>query len=143
VEIERWDTYRDEEIRPRWLVEAPHDGSRFTYKNRNGLPAPAFTRSVRPTVKHVARDSVSVTFRQATDNEVVHHYIVEIRDDRQTIASYRVFSQYYLNSRMPKQLVAGFSGLPAGRKLTARVVAVDSYGNQSAPVVSKVFEAGK
>ncbi|MDR1102439.1 MAG: metallophosphoesterase, partial [Tannerella sp.] len=74
VEIERWDTYRDEEILPRWLVEAPHDGSHFTYKNRDGLPAPAFARSVRPTVKHVAVDSISVTFRQATDNEVVHHY---------------------------------------------------------------------
>jgi hypothetical protein len=44
---------------------------------------------------------------------------------------------------MPKQLTAGFSGLPAGKKLTAQVVAVDSYNNRSTPVVSKVFEAGK
>jgi hypothetical protein len=143
VEIERWDTYRNEEILPRWLVKAPHNGSNFTYKNRNGLSMPVFAHGKRPKVKRFACDSIAVTFRQATDDEVVHHYIVEIKDGKQTVASYRVFSQYYLNSRMPKRLTAGFSGLPAGKKLAAHVTAVDSYNNQSVPVISKVFKTGK
>ncbi|MDR1674909.1 MAG: metallophosphoesterase [Tannerella sp.] len=139
VEIERWDTYRNEEILPRWLVEAPHDGSRFTYKNRDGFPAPVFPRGTRPTVKNTGGSAVAVTFPQAADNDVVHHYIVEIKDDRQTVGSFRIFSQYYLSSHMPKQLTVNFSDLPAGKKLTAQVKAVDSYNNQSAPVVSKTF----
>jgi predicted phosphodiesterase len=140
VEIERWDTYRDEEILPKWLIESPHDGSRFTYKNRNGLPAPAFPRKTRPTVKNIANDSISVTFQQATDNDVVHHYIVEITDGKQIIASYKNFSQYYLNSQRPKQLSVIFSGLPKGKKLTAQIKAVDSYNNQSVPIISKPFK---
>jgi predicted phosphodiesterase len=140
VKIERWDTYRNEEILPRWLVEAPHDGSKFTYKNRNGLPAPAFAQGDNPMVETFAGDSIAVTFRQATDNEVVHHYIVEIKDDKQTVASYRVFSQYYLNSRTPEQFTVCFGSLPAGKKLTAQVTAVDSYNNQSVSIGTRKFQ---
>jgi hypothetical protein len=60
-----------------------------------------------------------------------------IADGEQTVASYKKFSQYYLNSQMPKQLTVSFSGLPAGKKLTVQVKAVDSYNNQSVPVSSK------
>ncbi|MDR2120161.1 MAG: metallophosphoesterase [Tannerella sp.] len=143
VEIERWDTYRNEEILPRWTVEAPHDGSRFVYKNRNGLPAPAFPHGYRPKVELLADGSISVIFRQAKDNEVVHHYVVEIKDGERVVASYRKFSQYYLNSRMPEQLTVNFSDLPAGKRLSAQVVSVDSYNNQSIPVESKTFEIRK
>jgi hypothetical protein len=143
VEIERWDTYRNEEIRPRWLVEAPHDGSKFTYKNRNGLPAPSFPRGARPTVKNIADGSVTVSFPQATDNEVVHHYRIEIRDGEQMIASHSEFSQYYLNSQMPKHFAVNFSGLPQDKKLVAQVTAVDSYNNQSVLIVSKAFKTAK
>jgi predicted phosphodiesterase len=138
VEIERWDTYRNEEILPKWIIDAPHDGSNFTYKNRNGLPAPKFPRRVQPTVKHIANDSITVTFKQAKDNDLVHHYIIEITDGKQIIASYRKFSQFYLNSQAPKDLTVGFSGIPAGKKLEVQVKAVDSYGNQSAPI-NKTF----
>jgi predicted phosphodiesterase len=138
VEMERWDTYRDEEILPKWLVEAPHDGSRFTYKNRNGLPAPVFKSKAVPTVRLLA-DSCVVTFPQATDNEVVHRYLVEIVDGQQVVASFREFSQFYLNSMTPKTLNVGFSKLPYGKKLTARVTAIDSYNNQSKPIISKPF----
>jgi 3',5'-cyclic AMP phosphodiesterase CpdA len=139
VEIERWDTYRNEEIHPRWTVEAPHDGSRFVYKCRDGLPAPTFARGYRPTVKPLADGGISVTFRQARDNEVVHHYIIEIKDGKQVVASYRKFSQFYLNSQMPEQLTVNFSDLPADKRLSAHVISVDSYGNRSTPVVSKSF----
>jgi predicted phosphodiesterase len=140
VEIERWDTYRNEEIRPRWLIEAPHDGSRFTYKNRDGLPAPTFPRNARPAVKNTGYRSVAVSFPQAADNDVVHYYIIEIKAGERVVDSFRIFSQHYLNSRMPKQLTVNFAGLPAGENFTAQVTAVDSYNNQSAPAVSKTFK---
>jgi 3',5'-cyclic AMP phosphodiesterase CpdA len=140
VEMERWDTYRNEEILPRWTVEAPHNGSRFSYKNRNGLPAPVFPKQAKPDVKHATNDSITVTFPQASDNDVVHHYIVEIvDDDGKVIASFGKFSQFYLNSMAPKELSVGFSALPSGRKLTPRVIAIDSYNNRSVPVYGKSF----
>jgi ribosomal protein S1 len=94
-------------------------------------------------VKPLADGAVSVTFRQARDNEVVHHYIVEIKDGEQVVALYRKFSQYYLNSQTPEQLTVNFSDLPADKRLSAHVVSVDSYGNQSAPIVSKSFKISK
>jgi 3',5'-cyclic AMP phosphodiesterase CpdA len=138
VEMERWDTYRNEKILPGWTVEAPHDGSRFSYKNRDGLPAPVFSKGAKPSVS-IANDSVTVTFPQASDNEVVHHYIVEILEDGKVIASFGKFSQFYLNSMTPKELSVGFSGLPAGKKLTPRITAVDSYNNRSVPLYGKSF----
>jgi hypothetical protein len=140
IEIERWDTYRNEEILPRWLVQAPHDGTKFTYTdNRNGLPAPVFTPGATPKVT-LEKDSCLVSFAQARDNEVVQHYTIEITDGTKVIASGKVFSLFYLNSQMPGILSVKFGALPAGKKLRARIVALDSYGNPSSPIQSKAFK---
>jgi predicted phosphodiesterase len=136
VEIERRDTYRDEEIHPCWTVEAPHDGSRFAYKNRNGLPAPVFAEGARPAVAATGNGELLVVFPQARDNEAVHHYIVELLEGKRTIAARRIFSQFYLNSAAPKELSAKFTEVPPRARLTVRVTAADSYGNLSAPAVT-------
>jgi hypothetical protein len=140
VEIERWDTYRNEEIQPKWLVEAPHDGSNFTYKNRNGLPAPVFASGAKPVVTTVTSDSIVVTFPQATDNEVVHHYVVVVSEGEQVVSTFSKFSQFYLNSEMPVGLSVSFSGLPSAKSLTAKVTAIDSYNNVSPPIISEPFQ---
>jgi 3',5'-cyclic AMP phosphodiesterase CpdA len=140
VEIERWDTFRDEEISPKWTVEAPHNGSRFVYKNRNGLPAPSFSDGVKPIVSDItAKGDCVVTFPQATDNDVVHRYRVDILDGDSVTASFTTFSQFYLNSQMPAELSVRFSELPVDKPLTARVTAEDSYNNQSIPIASESF----
>jgi 3',5'-cyclic AMP phosphodiesterase CpdA len=140
IEIERWDTYRNEEILPRWLVQAPHDGTKFTYTdNRDGLPAPVFSPDAKPKVTF-EKDSCLVSFAQATDNEVVQHYLIEIIDGTKVIASNKVFSLFYLNSQMPGTLSAKFGGLPSGKNLKARIVAFDPYGNTSLPIQSKTFK---
>ncbi|MDR3266404.1 MAG: metallophosphoesterase [Tannerella sp.] len=143
IEIERWDTYRNEEIQPKWLVEAPHDGNHFTYNNRNGLPAPVFASEAKPVVTTVTSDSIVVTFPQATDNEVVHHYVVVIHDGEQVISKFGKFSQFYLNSEMPSTLSVSFSGLPSAKPLTAQVTAIDSYNNASPPIISEPFQLGQ
>jgi hypothetical protein len=138
VEIERWNTCQNEEILPKWVVKAPHDGNHFTYKDRTGLPAPAFAKKAKPEIKQDG-NSVKVVFPQATDNEVVELYIVEITADGKVVASFRTSSQYYLNSKMPATLTVAFSGLPAEKKLTAQVIAVDSYKHQSVAIKSDEF----
>ncbi|GHT49454.1 hypothetical protein AGMMS49982_02960 [Bacteroidia bacterium] len=138
VEMERRDTRRNEEILPRWTVEAPHDGSRFTYKDRNGLPAPTFDADA--TLATTAGDeSCTVTFPQAKDNDVVHHYLIEILDGNSVVSSFRKFSQFYLNSEMPPTLTTTISGLPTGKTLVAQVTAIDSYNNRSKPLQGEPF----
>jgi Icc-related predicted phosphoesterase len=137
VEIERWDTYRNEEILPKWLLEAPFDGTKFAYKNRTGLPLPSFSDEAKPVVT-VDDGSCWVVYPQAIDNEVVRNYVIRILDGQNVIASYSQFSQYYLNSQMPQSLRVNLN-IPEGKTLIAQVYAVDSYGNQSTAISSEPF----
>ncbi|MDR1925344.1 MAG: metallophosphoesterase [Planctomycetaceae bacterium] len=138
IEIERWDTYRNEEILPRWSIKSPHDGSQFSYKNRKGLPAPAFAAGTKPIID-ITKNSCTITFPQATENEVVFRYTVDIIDNGNTILSTSKFSQFYLNSKMPDKLSVQFSDLPVDKKLLARVRAYDSYNNSSEPIECEIF----
>ena len=134
VKIERWDTYRNEEIKPHWLLRAPHDGTRFTYKNRTGGAAPAFGDDEKPEVGNITANACRVTFPQASDDEVVHHYKVEILKGATVAKTHVIFSGFYLNSAMPAELTVNFTGLAANTSYTARVTAYDSYRNPSQPI---------
>lgn len=140
LEIQRWDTYSNEEILPRWHVTAPHDGTAFTYKDRTGGKAPWFAETDRLTVSDITEDGCTMTFPQATDDEAVHRYVVEITGkDGRAVSSRTCFSGYYLNSRQPKSFTMTFNGIAEETELTARVRAIDSYNNESAPLVSETF----
>lgn len=144
VEVQRWDTYGNEEMLPRWRIEAPHDGSRFVYTDkRTGGTAPKWNAGSEVKVTDVANQSCKVTFPQATDDENVHHYLVELVADGQVKATHSVFSGYYLNSRMPETLTVTITGVPDGLTMTARVKAYDSYKNISEPLESEPFVTEK
>jgi hypothetical protein len=137
--MERWDTYRNVEMLPQWDVKAPHNGMQFTYKDRNGMPPPAFAPTAVPAVTKKSATTYDVTFPQAEDDELVHHYLITIKEGEQTVASFSQFSQFYLNNEMPQELTVTFSELPSSASLVAEVTAIDSYGNASEPVVSAPF----
>lgn len=144
VEVERWDTYRNEEILPRWTIKAPHDGSAFTYKGRTGGKAPYFVEQAKPEVSEIASTSCLVRFIQADDDEVVHHYRVEAVDKLEHVdAQARVFSRFYLNSEMPETLEYRLPGLKPGVEYRVRVKAVDSYGNESDWILGEEFVGEK
>lgn len=139
IEMERWDTYNDEEILPRWYVQAPHDGTRFLYKNRTGGAAPFFRPGAAVEIDNIKEEGCTVIFPQATDDEVVHHYRIEILKDGETVVTNNKFSGFYLNSKMPLHLDVRFQGVPNGSKLKARVTAIDSYDNESTSIESPEF----
>ncbi|MDR1814522.1 MAG: metallophosphoesterase [Tannerella sp.] len=147
--IERWDTYRNEEILPLWTVEAPYDGTNFKYKNRDGLPSPSFKADDRVKASPVTSDSCIVTFPQATDNENVFSYKIDIflsgiNDFSTTpVASWLLFSQFYLNSETPRSLTAALGGLKPKTEYKAVVTAFDSWKNASKPIVSDPFTTPK
>lgn len=140
VEIERWDTYRNEEMLPRWTVKAPHDGSQFVYtSDRTGGEAPKWTAGSTVTVSDVQNEGCKVTFPQAVDDENVHHYVVELVSNGSVVAKHSIFSGFYLNSDMPETLTVKMEGVPDGLTMTARVIAWDSYKNTSEPLESEPF----
>lgn len=138
VDVERWDTYRDETMLPNWLIEAPFDGTKFNYRNRDGLPAPVFASDAKPTVTDVEDGACKVTYPQAADNDLVRNYVIDILDGTTVVSSYSQFSQYYLNSKKPATLSVSMA-IPDGKQLTARVTAVDCYNHRSEPIVSEPF----
>ena len=148
VKIQRYDTYRNEEMRPNnpWMLETPHDGSKFKYADirdndetnvynlpiRTGLPAPIFETSDAITTSNITMNSVDVTFPQATDDEYVFRYRVCIKNQSGTIIrEVFQFSYFYLNSAMPSTLTVNLSGLAPNTTYTAEVTAYDSYDNIS------------
>lgn len=157
VEIQRWDTYRNEEMHPesRWTLKAPHDGSAFQYADkrdvsdvpfgftnpvRDGLPAPSFIGTDTPVISEVGINACTVTFPQATDNDYVFRYLIQIKNQSgTTVKEFRKFSQFYLNSQMPDSLSVTFDGLAKSTDYTAEVTAYDSYDNISTPIVSTQF----
>ena len=145
VEIERWDAYRNEEILPRFQLEAPFDGSNFTYANRDGRPAPVFESNAAVTASVIGSDLI-VRFPRATDNEVVSYYTIEFLDEDGTVmyANERQ-SDFFLNSQMPLIYALRYplmgknvpTGLQPCKTFQIRVTAVDTYENRSAPIVSE------
>ncbi|GHT01274.1 hypothetical protein AGMMS49525_01550 [Bacteroidia bacterium] len=157
IKVQRYDTYRKEEIDPAhpWVLKAPHDGSQFQYADkrdaadnnstynlplRDGLPAPVFASTATVTLGTPATNSITVTFPQATDNECVFRYRVQIKKADGTVAKeFFKFSQFYLNSQMPTTLSATLDGLRSNTTYTAEVTAYDSYENTSTTLVSAPF----
>ena len=134
VKLERWDTYRDEEIEPHWLLRAPHDGTNFPYKNRTGGSAPTFNSGDKPVAGNITSNACNVSFPQASDDEVVHHYKVEVLDGDEVVSTRVIFSGFYLNSDKPDSLTVNFNNLPANTSCTAKVTAYDSYRKASLPI---------
>lgn len=140
IEVQRWDTYRDEEILPRWNILSPHDGSKFVYTDaRDGGEAPKWVAESSVTVTNVEDEGCTVTFTQATDDEVVHHYIVELVCDGKVVATGKIFSGFYLNSEMPESLTVRMNGIPNDKTMFAQVKAVDSFNKTSDPLKSESF----
>lgn len=140
VEVQRWDTYRDEEILPRWNILSPHDGSKFVYTHdRDGGEAPHWLSESKVTVSDIENEGCTVTFTQAKDDEVVHHYVVELVADGKVVATKRIFSGFYLNSEMPETLTVRFDGIPNEKTIVAQVKAVDSFNKTSSPLAAEPF----
>ncbi|WP_439678723.1 hypothetical protein [Embleya sp. MST-111070] len=86
-----------------------------------------------------AKGGTAVRIAQARDDQMVHHYNVDITDAAtgKSLVSSKVLSDYYFMSR-PNTLDIPVPGTAASGRYVARVVAVDAYGNAS-PAASLTF----
>lgn len=141
VTVKKIDTYRGEEIKTPWVIEAPHDGSRFRYtSSRNGVTAPVFASGAKPSVSNIDAGGGDVTFPQATDNDLVYSYKIEVLDNGGAVTqTYKIFSQFWLGSLTPATLKWSISGLMPGETYSIRVKGEDSYGMLSEAITSDEF----
>ncbi|MFJ2770839.1 metallophosphoesterase [Streptomyces sp. NPDC087300] len=107
------------------------DGFTYTDARRN-TTAPRFT-SARPlTLVGRGKEARTLRIRQASDDQMVHHYRVDIRDKATGagLLSSKVLAEYYFMPR-PRALDIPVPVTRKGTRYVARVSAVDAYGNAS------------
>ncbi|WP_406487907.1 chitobiase/beta-hexosaminidase C-terminal domain-containing protein [Streptomyces sp. NBC_01650] len=114
------------------------DNFRYTDAERNTV-APEFTTRRPLSRVQDAKGGTALRIAQATDDQMVHHYDVDVTDAATgaSVVSSKVLSDYYFMPR-PNSLDIPVPGTVRGGRYVARVVAVDAYGNAS-PAVSLTF----
>lgn len=149
VKLDRWDTYRNEQIKTPWTITAPFNSTAgYTYNNSREMvcPIPTFKLTDKPVVSEITTNSCKVTFPQAIESNKtsmgVHHYEIQVYKTGATTAekTLKYFSLFYLNSNMPETLSYKIEGLAVNQAYTIKVQAVASwYTKKSAAIVSDSF----
>lgn len=137
VSIHRYNTAQGVEIKTPWEIKAPHDGSAFIYKNRKDNIAPKFEGSVKPTFYNITKDGCRLVWKQATDNDIVHHYKISVnkRGEKNTPPTiFTIFSGFFLNTEMPETKGWDLKELDKESTYDVSIVAIDSFGNESKPI---------
>ncbi|MEU0833621.1 chitobiase/beta-hexosaminidase C-terminal domain-containing protein [Streptomyces sp. NPDC005969] len=114
------------------------DNFRYTAAERNKV-APRFTTGEPLTAVRAPEGATAVRIAQAQDDQMVHHYDVDITDTTTgaKAVSSKVLSDFFIMPR-PNTLDIPVPGAVAGHTYEARVVAVDAYGNAS-PATTLTF----
>lgn len=145
VLVERYDFFNDRPIKEQtpWLIEAPHDGSKFKYtSDRTGGEAPYFEPESMLRIADIVKGGCTLIIPQAKDDDVVHHYVLEVLEDNgKVVNTLKYYSCFYVNHLVPKTITAYLTGLLTTKYYKLRLTAVDCFGNKSTPLVSERFVA--
>ncbi|MDQ6419535.1 cadherin-like beta sandwich domain-containing protein [Paenibacillus sp. LHD-117] len=133
----------------RWVVELKGSTKEeiknnfvYTDANRNKV-APQFPANPELAVTAAADENPLLSFRQAKDDQSMHHYEIKSMDARtgETAKTYNVLSEYYV-SPTPNRLRIPLSGLKEATSYIFTVTGVDAYGNRSAKLQTSFKTAG-
>lgn len=125
----------------KWVVKLQGNSNteiknNFTYttSNRNKI-APQFPVNHALQILPGTNNVPILSFRQAKDDQSMHHYEIKLYDQRtaDAVKSYNVLSDYYF-SPIPNKMNIPMAGLAPATSYVISVTAVDSYGNKSAPL---------
>lgn len=136
VTVKRLDLYNNVEIKQPWVINAPHDGSVFAYKNRTGGTSPYFESGAVVTLSTPTETTIQVSFPIAKDDDAVQHYRVEVLDsNKQALSSpiYKLLSKFYLYGNTDQSLSLDISGLDSDTEYYVQVTGVDAFGNETTP----------
>lgn len=144
ITVKRYDLRNNVEIKQPWIIKAPHDGSMFTYKNRDGGTAPYFEAGARIELKGMFENYACISFPVAKDDDVVQHYRVEVLNSSKELLPspvYKILSKFYLYGNNEQAVNLNISGLEKNMEFYVQVTAVDAFGKKSAPpLLSEKFK---
>lgn len=143
VTIRKINTNKGEEIKTPWVIEAPHDKSKFRYTANRLKPAPStFDPGDQVQVSEISFSNCLVTFPQATNDDIIYSYEITLLNEQGVAdrSPIKIFSQCWLGSSMPITLSWRLSDLKPETKYSISVKGEDSFGQKSeVPIVSKPF----
>lgn len=137
VNIQRHNTAQGTEIKKQWEIKPPHDGSAFIYKDRKDNKAPEFANGIEPSFDNITKNGCKLIWKQATDNDIVHHYKIIISkkgEESLSPVTETVFSGFFLNAEMPQSKSWNIKGLDNKSTYDVSIFAIDSFGNESRPI---------
>lgn len=107
--------------------------SKFTYTpaNRNKV-APQFGADTEINVLNAAEQPPKLSFRQAKDDQFVHHYQIKIENMRtgELVQELKVLADYIF-SPVPNTMNIPLAALADPKAFAISITAVDTYGNRS------------
>ncbi len=113
------------------------DNFRYTSAARNTV-APEFATSTPLSLVRSEDGATAVRIAQARDDQMVHHYRVDITTRRPVSRSWRRrCCRTSTSCRGPNSRDIPVPDAAAGTKYEAKVVAVDAYGNASPEVTAR------
>ena len=133
----------------KWVVKLQGSTSEeiknnFTYTTNNrNKTAPQFPAAPDLEVMAGPNDTQVLSFRQAKDDQSMHHYEIKVLNKRTgaTAKSYNVLSDYYF-SPIPNKMNIPMSGLAPATSYFVTVTAVDAYGNKSTALQTSFATGG-
>ncbi|RWS40333.1 acid phosphatase [Bacillus mycoides] len=140
VTINRRDFHTNSWTGEPWKIQLPSKKETFTHVEDRDKEKPSFTKDAKLSVSNVTENAATVTFPQAVDNLLVHSYRVQAKDKQTGEIKNKLlaFSEFYRDP-VPKELTFTLAGLDGGKSYTLEVVAIDSFGNESAqPLTAEI-----
>lgn len=141
ISVKRIDFNNNKEIKQAWKIEAPHDGTLFTYKGRTGGDAPYFDAESKIAIRNLTAITFTVDVPAAKDDDDVTQYLIEILDADQKPLLRPIFkftSDYYLatSGTVVDTISRNVTRLVENTDYYIRVTAFDAFGNKSTPLLS-------
>ncbi|MFE6136195.1 LamG-like jellyroll fold domain-containing protein [Bacillus sp. NPDC057893] len=140
VTINRRDFHTNSWTGEPWKIKLPTKKEGFNYVEDRDKEKPYFAKDAKLAVSNVTENAATVTFPQALDNLLVHSYRLQAKDKQTGEIKNKLlaFSEFYRDP-VPKELTFTLAGLDGGKSYTLEVVAIDSFGNESAqPLTAEI-----
>ncbi len=157
VRITRMDFFNKVDLKQPWVVEAPKSDlshlKAYTYEARSAInKAPYFEPGAAVKIKKLTRTKLDIEFDAAKDDDYVYYYEIHLLEkDSGYPAGYVhtiTYSDFYrqpeaanMKKQYKKSIDVGVFRviflLETDREYVVQIVAVDSFGQKSEPIVSE------
>lgn len=161
VKLTRMDFANKEDIKSPWIIPAPKaDKSHLLYytpaQEALNKTAPTFDAGATVKITGAAYGALHMQFDTAKDSDLVFCYEISFLDNAtgKTIKEISTYSDFYIHAK-PSEMASNLKKdiydadnvlspftLKYDKDYYVQVVAVDCFGNKSAPIKSEVYNSG-